>query len=73
MLELGAEAPSYHTGLAKHLDGIDGVYCVGPLMHHLYSLLPKDQGLGQHTDLTPEQDWDVVSKDFRDLADQVAA
>ena len=58
MLELGAEAPAYHTGLAKHLDGIDGVYCVGPLMHHLYNLLPKDKGLGWHEDpatLEPQQ------------------
>jgi 2-haloacid dehalogenase len=38
-----------------------------------FVLRPKDQGLGQHTDLTPEQDWDVVSKDFCDLADQVGA
>ena len=50
MLELGDEAPAYHTALAKHLDGIDGVYCVGPLMHHLYGLLPKDKGLGWHED-----------------------
>jgi len=58
MLELGDEAPSYHTGLAKHLEGIDGVYCVGPLMHHLYALLPKDKGLGWHEDpatLQPQQ------------------
>jgi UDP-N-acetylmuramoyl-tripeptide--D-alanyl-D-alanine ligase len=58
MLELGAEAPSYHTALAGHLDGIDGVYCVGPLMHHLYTLLPKDKGLGWHEDpatLEPQQ------------------
>ena len=58
MLELGEEAPSYHTGLAKHLDGIDGVYCVGPLMHHLYTLLPSDKGLGWHEDpatLEPQQ------------------
>ena len=26
--------------LAKDLPGIDGVYCVGPLMRHLYDLLP---------------------------------
>jgi UDP-N-acetylmuramoyl-tripeptide--D-alanyl-D-alanine ligase len=58
MLELGEEAPSYHTGLAKHLDGIDGVYCVGPLMHHLYTLRPRDKGLGWHEDpatLEPQQ------------------
>jgi UDP-N-acetylmuramoyl-tripeptide--D-alanyl-D-alanine ligase len=58
MLELGDEAPSYHTGLAKHLDGIDGVYCVGPLMHHLYAQLPAGKGLGWHEDpatLEPQQ------------------
>jgi UDP-N-acetylmuramoyl-tripeptide--D-alanyl-D-alanine ligase len=48
MLELGAEAPAYHQALAKHLAGIDGVYCVGPLMRHLYDLLPPGQGLGWH-------------------------
>jgi UDP-N-acetylmuramoyl-tripeptide--D-alanyl-D-alanine ligase len=58
MLELGDAAPSYHTGLAKHLEGIDGVYCVGPLMHHLYVLLPKDKSMGWHEDpatLEPQQ------------------
>jgi UDP-N-acetylmuramoyl-tripeptide--D-alanyl-D-alanine ligase len=48
MLELGAEAPAYHEGLAKHLSGIDGVYCVGPLMRHLYERLPAGKGLGWH-------------------------
>jgi UDP-N-acetylmuramoyl-tripeptide--D-alanyl-D-alanine ligase len=48
MLELGAEAPAYHKNLAEHLKGIDGVYCVGPLMRHLYNLLPVDKGLGWH-------------------------
>jgi UDP-N-acetylmuramoyl-tripeptide--D-alanyl-D-alanine ligase len=48
MLELGAEAPAYHEALAQHLSGIDGVYCVGPLMRHLYDLLPPGQGLGWH-------------------------
>lgn len=58
MLELGDEAPAYHTGLAGHLDGIDGVYCVGPLMQHLYALLPGEQRLGWHEDpatLEPQQ------------------
>jgi len=50
MLELGDDAPSYHTALAKHLDGIDGVYCVGPLMRHLYDVLPSGKGLGWHDD-----------------------
>jgi UDP-N-acetylmuramoyl-tripeptide--D-alanyl-D-alanine ligase len=48
MLELGAEAPAYHEALARHLTGIDGVYCVGPLMRHLYDLLPAGKGLGWH-------------------------
>src|SRR2546423_7753393 len=50
MLELGAEAPAYHEGLADHLKGIDGVYCVGPLMRHLYNLLPVGKGLGWHVE-----------------------
>ena len=50
MLELGAEASAYHQALAKHLSGIDGIYCVGPLMRHLYDLLPPGQALGWHED-----------------------
>jgi UDP-N-acetylmuramoyl-tripeptide--D-alanyl-D-alanine ligase len=50
MLELGADAPAYHQQLTQHLRGIDGVYCVGPLMRHLYELLPINQGLGLHED-----------------------
>jgi UDP-N-acetylmuramoyl-tripeptide--D-alanyl-D-alanine ligase len=48
MLELGVDAPAYHEALAEHLLGIDGVYCVGPLMRHLYDLLPVGKGLGWH-------------------------
>jgi len=50
MLELGADAPSYHVKLAGDLPGIDGVYCVGPLMRHLYDLLPANSALGWHED-----------------------
>jgi UDP-N-acetylmuramoyl-tripeptide--D-alanyl-D-alanine ligase len=50
MLELGADARTYHERLAKDLPGIDGVYCVGPLMRHLYDLLPSGKGLGWHDD-----------------------
>jgi UDP-N-acetylmuramoyl-tripeptide--D-alanyl-D-alanine ligase len=58
MLELGDEAPAYHEELASHLTGIDGVYCVGPLMQHLYKLLPAGKGLGWHENpatLEPQQ------------------
>ena len=50
MLELGSDAPAYHEKLAKDLPGIDGVYCVGPLMRHLYDLMPAEKGLGWHDD-----------------------
>jgi UDP-N-acetylmuramoyl-tripeptide--D-alanyl-D-alanine ligase len=60
MLELGAEAPAYHEELAKHLTGIDGVYCVGPLMRHLYKLLPADKGLGWHENPATLEPRDVA-------------
>ncbi|MGC2777011.1 MAG: UDP-N-acetylmuramoyl-tripeptide--D-alanyl-D-alanine ligase [Bradyrhizobium sp.] len=50
MLELGAEAPAYHEGMVGHLTGIDGVYCVGPLMRHLFERLPQEKRLGWHED-----------------------
>jgi UDP-N-acetylmuramoyl-tripeptide--D-alanyl-D-alanine ligase len=58
MLELGAEAAAYHEGLVSHLSGIDAVYCVGPLMRHLFDRLPDDKRLGWHDDpvtLEPKQ------------------
>ena len=69
MLELGADAPAYHEKLAGDLPGIDGVYCVGPLMRHLYDLVPAERALGWHEDpatLDPQEiaallrDGDVV-------------
>lgn len=69
MLELGTDAPAYHEKLAKDLPGIDGVYCVGPLMRHLYDLVPGERALGWHDDpatLDPQEiaallrDGDVV-------------
>jgi UDP-N-acetylmuramoyl-tripeptide--D-alanyl-D-alanine ligase len=69
MLELGTDAPAYHTKLAKDLPGLDGIYCVGPLMRHLYDLVPAERALGWHADpatLDPQQiaallqDGDVV-------------
>jgi UDP-N-acetylmuramoyl-tripeptide--D-alanyl-D-alanine ligase len=50
MLELGADAPAYHEKLTRDLPGIDGVYCVGPLMRHLYDKLPAKSALGWHED-----------------------
>ena len=50
MLELGADAPAYHEKLGHELTGIDGIYCVGPLMRHLYDLVPAERALGWHED-----------------------
>jgi len=58
MLELGDDAPAYHEKLAADLPGIDAVYCVGPLMRHLYDLVPAERALGWHDDpatLDPQQ------------------
>ncbi|MET0293886.1 MAG: Mur ligase family protein, partial [Phenylobacterium sp.] len=42
MLELGAEGPAFHAGLAEPLDAarIDLVFCAGPLMKALFDALP---------------------------------
>ena len=50
MLELGDEAPAYHADMVGHVTGIDGVYCVGPLMRHLFEKLPPEKRLGWHED-----------------------
>jgi UDP-N-acetylmuramoyl-tripeptide--D-alanyl-D-alanine ligase len=50
MLELGADAPAYHADLVKHISGIDGIFCVGPLMRHLCDSLPAGKALGWHED-----------------------
>ncbi|MBX9646158.1 MAG: UDP-N-acetylmuramoyl-tripeptide--D-alanyl-D-alanine ligase [Xanthobacteraceae bacterium] len=50
MLELGPDASAYHEKLAADLPGLDGVYCVGPLMRHLYDLVPSGRALGWHED-----------------------
>ncbi|CCD92725.1 UDP-N-acetylmuramoyl-tripeptide--D-alanyl-D-alanine ligase (UDP-MurNAc-pentapeptide synthetase, D-alanyl-D-alanine-adding enzyme) [Bradyrhizobium sp. ORS 375] len=58
MLELGDEAPAYHAKMVGHLAGIDGVFCVGPLMRHLFDALPQGKRLGWHEDpvtLDPKQ------------------
>ena len=60
MLELGVEAPAYHEELAMHLTGIDGVYCVGPLMRHLYKLLPAGKGLGWHENPATLEPQDIA-------------
>ncbi len=45
MLELGNGGPQFHAGLASAIDsnGIDLVFCSGPLMAHLYEHLPSQK------------------------------
>ncbi|MBT9470029.1 MAG: UDP-N-acetylmuramoyl-tripeptide--D-alanyl-D-alanine ligase [Pseudomonadota bacterium] len=42
MLELGADGPAFHAGLAEPLNsaGVDLVFCAGPLMKSLWGALP---------------------------------
>ena len=43
MLELGNAGPQYHAGVKGAVDSndIDLVFCAGPLMAHLYAVLPE--------------------------------
>jgi UDP-N-acetylmuramoyl-tripeptide--D-alanyl-D-alanine ligase len=45
MLELGADAPKYHAGLAEPIDRatVDEVFCAGPLMASLWEALPLNR------------------------------
>lgn len=57
MLELGAEGPALHAGLAAACAGLDGVFCVGPLARHLHDALPAPRRAGwwpdvEHLDMT---------------------
>lgn len=54
MLELGAEGPSLHSDLKSALDeaGVDLVFASGPLMRHLFQVLPPERrgGWAEHAD-----------------------
>lgn len=58
MLELGAEGPDFHAGLAPPLEaaGVDLVFCAGPLMKSLWDALPPTRRGGyavSATELAP--------------------
>ena len=40
MAELGAESRRYHKSLSNEVAGLDGIYCVGIFMRHLYEAIP---------------------------------
>jgi UDP-N-acetylmuramoyl-tripeptide--D-alanyl-D-alanine ligase len=43
MLELGAQGPELHRGLAEPLQAADLVFCSGPLMRSLWEALPSNR------------------------------
>ena len=53
MLELGADGPNLHAGLAAAVDAarVDLVYCAGPLMQSLWDVLPADRRGGYATEV----------------------
>ncbi len=52
MLELGAEAPAHHAGLAEALVAarVDRLYVAGALMRHLWDMAPKAMQAGMAQD-----------------------
>ncbi|HZV21511.1 MAG TPA: UDP-N-acetylmuramoylalanyl-D-glutamyl-2,6-diaminopimelate--D-alanyl-D-alanine ligase, partial [Hyphomicrobiales bacterium] len=54
MLELGHASAQFHADLARAIDlnRVDLVFCAGPLMAHLYELLPKQKrgGWGENSE-----------------------
>jgi UDP-N-acetylmuramoyl-tripeptide--D-alanyl-D-alanine ligase len=68
MLELGEFGPDLHKGLLKPIaeNGVDLVYAAGPLMQHLWGLLPRSQQgkyASQSADLIPALIQDLHAGD----------
>lgn len=62
MLELGATGPGLHRGLAEaiKMNGIDSVFCCGPLMRNLWEALPSTKK-GGYADNSAALEPQVVS------------
>ncbi|TKT72200.1 UDP-N-acetylmuramoylalanyl-D-glutamyl-2,6-diaminopimelate--D-alanyl-D-alanine ligase [Afipia massiliensis] len=62
MLELGATGPDLHRGLAEAIkaNGIDAVFCCGPLMHNLWEALPSTKK-GGYADNSAALEPQVIS------------
>ena len=62
MLELGATGPGLHRGLAEaiKMNGIDSVFCCGPLMRNLWEALPSTKK-GGYADNSAALEAQVVS------------
>lgn len=62
MLELGATGPDLHRGLAEAVkaNGIDAIFCCGPLMHNLWEALPSTKK-GGYADSSAALEAQVIS------------
>lgn len=62
MLELGATGSDLHRGLAESIraNGIDAVFCCGPLMHNLWEALPSTKK-GGYADNSAALEPQVIS------------
>lgn len=62
MLELGATGPDLHRGLAEAIkaNGVDSVFCCGPLMRNLWEALPSTKK-GGYADSSAALEPQVVS------------
>ncbi len=62
MLELGATCSDLHRGLAEAIkaNGIDAVFCCGPLMHNLWEALPSTKK-GGYADNSAALEPQVIS------------
>lgn len=62
MLELGATGPDLHRGLAEaiKMNGIDSVFCCGPLMRNLWEALPSTKK-GGYADNSTALERHVIS------------
>lgn len=62
MLELGATGSDLHRGLAEAIkaNGIDAVFCCGPLMHNLWEALPSTKK-GGYADNSAALEPQVIS------------
>lgn len=56
--------------VAAHNDDLAAARAVG--LKAAFVPRPQEHGPGQTRDLRPESDWDLVARDFLDLAEQVA-
>jgi 2-haloacid dehalogenase len=67
--ELLGLAPQEVMMVAAHNHDLKGAQAIG--FHTAFIHRPTEYGPGQTTDLTPDPSFDVLARDFNDLADQI--